>query len=812
MRELIASIDGHLAQGRRLYPLKPGAKHALHEGYQTTQYSKDDLIHYISTGQTRGLGWLLGPYDLVIDVDPRKAGAQDEMKVLMSRLSPGRDLATTTPCVHTGRGDGGCHYYMRFGQIVKPLRSQIPDFPSLEFKSCGQSVVVAYSVHPLTEQPYYPDPRSPTSPLTVPLWLQGLLTQTSHIPRSAQYEPISAAELEALLVQLNPSEFCHNDEWLPILMAAHQATRGGGLETFVQWSLADPLYADQDHTIRTRWASLDPDRDDGVTLATLNKLVTDRGGYPCRPRPVLLAPRSDADVLTELLDTAKSMTSETSGATIERCLRRALDAGPLIYKSVKRQIKETLQLSAADFDEYLARLKLQIRAENNARKIEMLRRAEMSSQKSLAVALAEETYRRQYESRYLVHASNQQFYAYTGTHWEPVAPNILTQTLYQNAAWLKATYPKLEERLVQTIEPAQTALIALTATAQDVFGFADVPKSVLNCRNGELWIDPRTGQTDFRMHRYDSYLLNCLPIAYDPWAACPKLDRGLKTLFQEMTDPSDMIRHIWEIIGYIAQPRKDLPAYFVFHGRGENGKTHLSRILMALLGVANVLPRSLSDFLGNGNQHALAALPGKLLMLDDDANIKAELPASALKKLAETKELEANPKFQTPFVFRATASPLILINDWPRITDLSHGMLRKAHIIPFRHEFGKSDGVPNFADEIIATEMSGVLNRAVEGLQRLRARGKFQIPVDCQKAHAEWLALANPLIGFVQGLRKNPEGAMAFGALYNQYRNWCLITGIRHPIQQTTFEMSLLQLGFKIGGDEKMVRGIEIKA
>ncbi len=175
---LIDSISEHLALGRRIFPLRAGTKHALETGYKTKTYTKDDLVRALKSGHSTGLGWLLGPQDLVIDVDSRTAGALGNQKKLGSRLAPTVGLVARTPCILTGRGDGGCHYYMRFEQNVNPntkFRTHIPDFPGLEFKTYNNTVVLAYSLHELTNKPYLPHPLSPSEPMAVPPWLYALL-------------------------------------------------------------------------------------------------------------------------------------------------------------------------------------------------------------------------------------------------------------------------------------------------------------------------------------------------------------------------------------------------------------------------------------------------------------------------------------------------------------------------------------------------------------------------------------------------------------------------------------------------------------
>lgn len=812
---LIESLPAHFAAGHRLYPLRPGTKHALDDGWRTKRYTQDDLVRTLRAGHSVGLGRVLGPGDLVVDVDPRHEGALDDLAKLTDRLTPGEDLAAETVCVMSGGRDRGTHYYMRFDPAVNDdikLRTKIKDFGSLEFKTRGDTITVPYSVHPDTGELYYPHFLSAQELLTVPEWLRTMLTKSAVATQQRDYQAISDTELTQLLDQLPIEDFDNNDDWLRVLMASHHATDGQGLEAFLAWSLSDPAYADQRDLITLRWESMHDDSDVVITLATLNKLVSDRGGQPLPLRPILLTPdaTTEYDATARLVKVADRMDPATPGAQIEQCLRDALDLGPLAYSRVRRTLLKAIGISAGELNDYVSRLKLRIRDEQNKIKAQKAEKRALSK-KSLALVIARKCLDQTFDTKLLIHATNQQFYRYTGTHWEPIADNVLTRIVFDTAETLYTEYPKIADKIVQLIEPAKTALVALTATPEDLFGWSGEPKPVINCHNGELWLDTQSGSVDLRPHRYSSYLLNCLPINYDPDATCPRFDQALLEIFDQTQNPAEVVRHLWEIVGYIIQPRKNIPAYFIFHGRGANGKTFLSRIMMALIGLSNVLPRSITDFLGNTNTHALASLPGKLLMVDDDADIAGQLPEAALKKLAETKEFEANPKYCTPFNFKSTASPLILTNDWPRIKDLSYGMLRKAYVVPFRRRFADDEQDRSLAETIMATEMSGVLNRAIEGHFRLRKRQRFEIPQDCLAAFDEWLSLANPLVSFVDNqCQPNGNGSvLKLAEIYAEYRNWCLLSGIRHPVQQSTFELSLLQLGYDVTGQD--IRGLQLR-
>jgi P4 family phage/plasmid primase-like protien len=276
----------------------------------------------------------------------------------------------------------------------------------------------------------------------------------------------------------------------------------------------------------------------------------------------------------------------------------------------------------------------------------------------------------------------------------------------------------------------------------------------------------------------------------------------LTEIFEDNPNPKEMIRHLFEFFGYIMQPHKNIPTWWMLRGEGSNGKTFCLNIYQRLLGTA-VLPRAVDEFADAGrNNHALASLVGKLLVLDDDARVDSFLPESALKKLSESKLFEANPKRQHAFTFLSCATPVMLINDWPRIRDLSWGLIRKAYILPFNRIFDPEEYDLNREPYIIKNELPGVLNRALEGYNRLRARGRFAEPAECVKAKKDWLQAANPLIEyFSTSLVRTGNGtSVPVSEVYQSYLVWCHnYGGVRYPAAKNRFEISMKQLGFLIG-------------
>ena len=172
-------------------------------------------------------------------------------------------------------------------------------------------------------------------------------------------------------------------------------------------------------------------------------------------------------------------------------------------------------------------------------------------------------------------------------------------------------------------------MVAKQARGEDVLRFKEEPPAVINCQNGELWI-AEDGSVKLLPHSHKSYLTYVLNVSYDPTAICPRYDQALLDAFAKSSAPHDMARNFNEFVGYLIQPRRNIAAWFMLRGRGNNGKTKLMETVEHLVNKNAIY----SDRLGKieGSRFAIGSLAGKLILLDDDVDTGTKLPDGLLKK------------------------------------------------------------------------------------------------------------------------------------------------------------------------------------
>jgi putative DNA primase/helicase len=385
------------------------------------------------------------------------------------------------------------------------------------------------------------------------------------------------------------------------------------------------------------------------------------------------------------------------------------------------------------------------------------------------------------------------FWNYTGAQWQPVPEtrilNALMETFMSNPGAFG------EGKAAATCAGAMNVLRALSAVQDDPMKITLDPPPVINLQDGELWLDGDT--PDLRPHRPASGLTCVLPVTYNPNATCPTYDAAIASIFGKAADPKDMVRHVEEVIGYAIQPLRPLAHIVLFEGSGANGKTSILKLIQNLVGPEQVFASPVGIL--SNDKFAKAELAGRLVFIDDDLREGVTLDDGLLKLIAEAKPLTARRAYgRRAFTFRSIALPILATNNTPRVNDASYGFERRLLIVPFARKFEKDEIKPDLFAIIIEKELPGVLNRALEGLARLRARKGFKEPIDALDAKKEFLAASNPLKGFVDDvLIAAPGDQTPVSEVYERFRAWCAHNGHAAPFRRKAMKGRLEGMNFK---------------
>jgi hypothetical protein len=195
-------------------------------------------------------------------------------------------------CPRVRTGSGGEHIYLRCPDATAKFKAKL--VPWVDIKAGDAAYVVAPgSVHPngskYEELNAIPLEQAPIAPPQ----LMRVIERPSHQTSEAQAPgALETHQLAVVLQALAVEEFREHDRWLELMMACRHACPEGEHE-FVEWSIGDPIHAQDAHKTANRWHTVDPFAEGGVTIATLYQRLIEAK----QERPDDLAPRRALAVL-----------------------------------------------------------------------------------------------------------------------------------------------------------------------------------------------------------------------------------------------------------------------------------------------------------------------------------------------------------------------------------------------------------------------------------------------------------------------------------------------------------------------------------
>lgn len=285
------------------------------------------------------------------------------------------------------------------------------------------------------------------------------------------------------------------------------------------------------------------------------------------------------------------------------------------------------------------------------------------------------------------------------------------------------------------------------------------------------------------------FTLSSVPSIFDPNAKCPVWDNFMRSVFGNDQQSIDTIE---EWLGYLLTHDTSQHKLLLMIGPKRSGKGTIMRVIADLVGSRNVTNPTLSDL---GRQFGSHALFGRMVATIGDARLsgKADISSIVERILSITGEDLQNVDRKNHDVMTGIRLPtrfVITSNELPRLTDAAGAITSRAIVVTFTRTFvGEED---KQLESKLKAEISGILNRAIEGWHRLNERGFFIQPESGKEELEEFEELTSPIKSFVRDccqFGKDLESDI--DALYTTYKNWCEVTGISHPLHKNVFGRDL---------------------
>ena len=199
-------------------------------------------------------------------------------------------------------------------------------------------------------------------------------------------------------------------------------------------------------------------------------------------------------------------------------------------------------------------------------------------------------------------------------------------------------------------------------------------------------------------------------------------------------DDQGLQDYLQEVAGMCAIGKVYTEAFFICWGSGGNGKSTLFNLLQRVLGdyAVNMPSNSLTTKFDDRVALILnERLRGKRLAIYPELEDGTALDTAAIKKIASTDPVNANPKHRKPFSFNPTHTPILFTNPLPKISSMDAGTWDRLILIPFRARFRNTSAeVKNYADVLYDQCGGYVLQWIIDGAKRFIGNGCKLTPTE----------------------------------------------------------------------------------
>lgn len=268
------------------------------------------------------------------------------------------------------------------------------------------------------------------------------------------------------------------------------------------------------------------------------------------------------------------------------------------------------------------------------------------------------------------------------------------------------------------------------------------PKTIISCQNGLLDITTR------ELHEPTPafFTRTVLPLDYDQDAPTP--DRWLLFMSEVMGRRAPLIATIQEAMGYSLSADTRLQKVFYFFGVSRSGKGTIFRIQSALMGKRNVVTSSIETLGGRFGLKALIGKSGLFIPEMNSSNENISRATANICSISGEDDITAERKNMDDWTGKLGCRIWIASNNLPNFGQHAKAMMTRLIVIPF--DFSFEDREDRQLTEKLLTELPGILNWALDGLDVLRMTGDFQEPDESKKIKARMQRVSEPLLGFLE--------------------------------------------------------------
>ncbi len=283
---------------------------------------------------------------------------------------------------------------------------------------------------------------------------------------------------------------------------------------------------------------------------------------------------------------------------------------------------------------------------------------------------------------------------------------------------------------------------------------------------------------------------NKLPVKYNPSAKCPNINSFFEEILREKGDE----KVLFEITGFCLHKEYFIEKAFMLLGGGRNGKGKTLGLFKKFLGTENTCSVRLAQM--ESNSSGLCELHNRLVNLAGDLDNTALKNTGLFKELTGRDSVQVKRKYLRDLIFTNYAKMIFACNELPRVYDLSEGFWSRWILLEFPYQFlpqkeindksGKEKRLCKVQDPLILDklttdeELSGLLNAAVSGLDRLKKNKDFSYSKGTAKVKDYWIRNSDSFTAFcLDNLENDIEGYISKKILRSIFNKYCKTHGVK---------------------------------
>lgn len=256
----------------------------------------------------------------------------------------------------------------------------------------------------------------------------------------------------------------------------------------------------------------------------------------------------------------------------------------------------------------------------------------------------------------------------------------------------------------------------------------------------------------------DKVFFNKLPITFDRSKECPNIVKFFQDVLRDKEDAKVMM----ELIGFCLLKDYRFEKSAMFIGNGRNGKGKTLSLIKYFLGAENCSSIPLSQLVPSST--SVCELYGRLANLAGDLSNTDLKDTGMFKQVTGQDLITAKRKYLNDLFFTNYAKIMFACNELPKVYDLSDGFWSRWILFEFPYKFVREEEFNEtpkserdflkIMDESIIhklttpEELSGLLNMALEGLERLIKNKGFSNSKGTEEIKDLWVRKSDSLTAF----------------------------------------------------------------